>query len=52
MSSPVNEVLVQGGPAAAALPDAFGRYRIIRTLAFGGMAQILLAEDQRAQRLH
>jgi len=51
MSSPVNEVLVQGGPSAGALPDAFGRYRIIRTLAFGGMAQILLAEDVRAHRL-
>jgi serine/threonine-protein kinase len=51
MSSPVNEVLVQGGPSAGALPDAFGRYRIIRTLAFGGMAQILLAEDVRSQRL-
>src|SRR3954464_3365953 len=38
-----------GGPGA--LPDAFGRYRIVRTLAFGGMAQILLAEDIRAQRL-
>jgi len=47
----MNEVLVSGGTAAGTLPDAFGRYRIIRTLAFGGMAQILLAEDVRAQRL-
>ncbi|HEX8953563.1 MAG TPA: serine/threonine-protein kinase, partial [Polyangia bacterium] len=47
----MNEVLVQGGPSPGALPDAFGRYRVIRTLAFGGMAQILLAEDARAQRL-
>jgi serine/threonine-protein kinase len=51
MSLPMNEVLVQGGTAAGTLPDAFGRYRIIRTLAFGGMAQILLAEEPRAQRL-
>lgn len=51
MSLPMNEVLVQGGPSPGALPDAFGRYRVIRTLAFGGMAQILLAEDARAQRL-
>jgi len=51
MSLPMNEVLVQGGPSPGALPDAFGRYRVIRTLAFGGMAQILLAEDARAHRL-
>ena len=51
MSLPVNEVLVRGGTSPGALPDEFGRYRIIRTLAFGGMAQILLAEDARAQRL-
>ena len=35
MSLPMNEVLVQGGPSPGALPDAFGRYRVIRTLAFG-----------------
>jgi len=52
MSLPLNEVLGAGGPATpGALSDVFGRYRIIRTLAFGGMAQILLAEDLRAQRL-
>ncbi len=51
MSLPVNEVLVRGGTSPGALPDEFGRYRLIRTLAFGGMAQILLAEDARLQRL-
>ncbi len=51
MTLPMNEVLVHGGTAAGALPDEFGRFRIIRTLAFGGMAQILLAEESRAQRL-
>ncbi|MGZ3427926.1 MAG: serine/threonine-protein kinase, partial [Polyangia bacterium] len=47
----MNDVLVQGGTAPGALPDEFGRFRVIRTLAFGGMAQILLAEEPRAQRL-
>ncbi|HXU72171.1 MAG TPA: serine/threonine-protein kinase, partial [Polyangia bacterium] len=51
MSLPVNEVLVRGGTSPGALPDEFGRYRIVRTLAFGGMAQILLAEDVRLHRL-
>ena len=51
MSLPVNEVLVRGGTSPGALPDQFGRFRIIRTLAFGGMAQILLAEEPRLQRL-
>ncbi|HEX4460169.1 MAG TPA: protein kinase [Polyangia bacterium] len=36
--------------APGALPDEFGRYRILRTLAFGGMAQILLAEDVRVHQ--
>jgi serine/threonine-protein kinase len=31
-------------------PTSFGRYRILRTLAFGGMAQILLAEENRSGR--
>jgi serine/threonine protein kinase len=48
MGLPNNEVLVSGERLApGALPDEFGRYRILRTLAFGGMAQILLAEDVR-----
>src|SRR4051812_37831249 len=51
MSAPLNDVLVHGGATPGALPDEFGRFRIIRTLAFGGMAQILLAEEPRAQRL-
>jgi eukaryotic-like serine/threonine-protein kinase len=51
VSLPMNEVLVHGGATPEALPDEFGRFRIIRTLAFGGMAQILLAEEPRAQRL-
>src|SRR6266550_3173305 len=51
VSLPMNDVLVHGGTTPEALPDEFGRFRIIRTLAFGGMAQILLAEEPRAQRL-
>ncbi|MDB4965287.1 MAG: serine/threonine protein kinase [Myxococcales bacterium] len=51
MSLPLNDLSGPGGAPSAALADDFGRYRIIRTLAFGGMAQILLAEDPRAQRL-
>jgi serine/threonine-protein kinase len=31
-------------------PTSFGRYRIIRTLAFGGMAQLFLAEESRNGR--
>jgi serine/threonine-protein kinase len=51
MAVPDHEVLAtEGQPAPRALPDTFGRYRVIRTLAFGGMAQILLAEDARANR--
>jgi serine/threonine protein kinase len=51
MSLPDNEVLVSGPASPGALPTEFGRFRIIRTLAFGGMAQILLAEEMRLQRL-
>jgi len=41
-----------GQPKRADEADAqFGRYRILRTLAFGGMAQILLAHEPRAGRL-
>jgi serine/threonine protein kinase len=47
----MTEVMVHGGTTPAALPDEFGRFRVIRTLAFGGMAQIILAEEPRAQRL-
>jgi eukaryotic-like serine/threonine-protein kinase len=51
MALPNNEQATPGRAQPGDLPDAFGRYRIVRTLAFGGMAQILLAEDVRAQRL-
>jgi serine/threonine-protein kinase len=47
----MNEVLVSQGPASPVAGDVFGRYRIIRTLAFGGMAQIILAEETRTGRL-
>jgi eukaryotic-like serine/threonine-protein kinase len=49
----MTEVLVQGhGTTAAGVAgDVFGRYRIIRTLAFGGMAQIVLAEELRSGRI-
>ncbi len=47
MGLPNNEVVGGERTAPGALPDEFGRYRILRTLAFGGMAQILLAEDVR-----
>jgi serine/threonine-protein kinase len=47
----MNEVLVSQEPASAVAGDVFGRYRIIRTLAFGGMAQILLSEEKSTGRL-
>src|SRR5262245_36445456 len=46
-----NEVIVSQEPASPVAGDVFGRFRIIRTLAFGGMAQILLAEETRTGRL-
>ena len=48
---PMNEVLVQRGPRRARCLTSSAAIRIIRTLAFGGMAQILFAEEPRAQRL-
>ena len=50
MALPLNEVLVTGQSSPVAMTDEFGRFRIIRTLAFGGMAQILLAEEARNGR--
>jgi serine/threonine-protein kinase len=42
----MNQILVTGGePKGATAAEVLGRYRVIRTLAFGGMAQILLAVD-------
>ncbi len=51
MALPINQEAAPGQASSGALPDVFGRFRIIRTLAFGGMAQILLAEETRAHRL-
>ncbi|HEY7958233.1 MAG TPA: serine/threonine-protein kinase [Polyangia bacterium] len=41
----------QPSRAADDTPSLFGRFRILRTLAFGGMAQILLAREERSGRL-
>jgi serine/threonine-protein kinase len=48
---PMNEALVSGGTQSTPAGDIFGRFRIVRTLAFGGMAQILLAEETRTNQL-
>src|SRR4051794_14007837 len=39
------------GSAGQTEEAVFGRYRVLRTLAFGGMAQILLAVENRSGRL-
>src|SRR6185503_5813217 len=41
----------QPSRAADDTPSLFGRFRILRTLAFGEMAQILLAREERTGRL-
>jgi serine/threonine-protein kinase len=51
MNEPSSELTLDPGRAADDSAALFGRYRVLRTLAFGGMAQILLADDPRSHRL-
>jgi serine/threonine-protein kinase len=51
MNEPSSELTLDPKRAADDSGALFGRYRVLRTLAFGGMAQILLAEDPRMGRL-